>query len=263
MKNKKIYICKDTITGIFSGIYDAWKQCAKGELCGVALSSFVEQELFCEYYEVEESEKKKKAVEYMIVQNLGLQAYHDIYYAILSSKPDKADAILGTMLEAKNLENSRQIMEHLSNPKVERVFSLSRMVSNEAHSLKEFLRFRELENGVLYAPITPQAKVLLCLAPHFSDRFPLENWMIHDKTHGQFAIHEARRKWVLAEEEELNTLGVVNHERFSKISEKEQVYVQLWKGFVESIAIKERANPKCQMSHLPLKYRPNMTEFIE
>lgn len=261
MNNKKVFVCKDTVTGIFSALYHAWKECVKGERCGIALENAVEQELFCEYYDVEESEKKRAAVEHMILTNLGVQAYRDIYYAMLSSKPDKADAILGVMTEARNLKDSTRIMEHLSHPKVERVFSLSHMVSNEAHALKEFLRFRELENGVLYAPITPQSRILVCIAPHFSNRFPLENWMIHDKTHHQFAIHEAKKKWVLAEENDLNVGGIVDYERFDRISEKEEVYMQLWKGFVKSIAIGERENPKCQMSHLPLKYRPNMTEF--
>ena len=51
-------------------------------------------------------------------------------------------------------------MEHLSHPMVEKVFELSRSVGGEAHNLKGFLRFRELENGVLYAPITPKARCL-------------------------------------------------------------------------------------------------------
>lgn len=46
---------------------------------------------------------------------------------------------------------------------------------------EEFIRFRELENGILFSEITPKAQILTCVADHFEDRFPLENWIIYDK----------------------------------------------------------------------------------
>ena len=36
---------------------------------------------------------------------------------------------------------------------------------------------------------------------------------------------------------------------------------KLWRGFCDTIAIKERLNPKCQRTNLPLRYRSDMTEF--
>ena len=60
---KRVFVCNDNITGIFSAIYDAWKtmlsvQCSS--VCrnmefGIALKGMVELELFCEYVEVEEN----------------------------------------------------------------------------------------------------------------------------------------------------------------------------------------------------------------
>lgn len=253
---KTIYVCGDSIEGIFSAVYDAWRTKKTEEECGIALRGFLEQELFCEYVEVTERKEKMLAVEKLICKYLGLQAYHDIYYALLADDAGKGDAVLGTMLEAKKIRDSRRIMEHLGHPKVAKVFELSRKVENEAHLLTEFIRFRELENGVLYAPVTPKAQVLTCIAPHFADRFPLENWMIHDKTHKMYAVHEARKQWVLAEGEETG-----GDERFGQVSEKEQEYARLWKSFCDTIAIQERENPVCQRGHLPLRFRPNMTEF--
>ena len=54
---KTVYVCSDTVTGIFSGIYDAWKT-GRGEAdCAIALRGMLEQELFCDYVEVEETER--------------------------------------------------------------------------------------------------------------------------------------------------------------------------------------------------------------
>ena len=174
---RTIYICTDSVTGIYSGIYDAWKQAVvnRQEGCGIALKGQVEQELFCEYTEVEEDLKKAAAVDRLIRKNMGEKARRDLYYALLTEDPEKGNAVLGTMFAARSLPDSRKIMEHLSHPMVEKVFELSRAAGGEAHNYKGFLRFRELENGVLYAAIRPKAQVLPCLAPHFADRLPKEN----------------------------------------------------------------------------------------
>lgn len=41
----------------------------------------------------------------------------------------------------------------------------------------------------------------------------------------------------------------------------QEEYEALWKAFHETVAIRERANPVCQRTHLALRYRPYMTEF--
>ncbi|MCI9489475.1 TIGR03915 family putative DNA repair protein [Lachnospiraceae bacterium 48-42] len=253
---KKIYLCSDTITGLFSAIYDAWETGRREEECGIAFRESMEQELFCEYYETQETEKKARAVESMIKRHLGRRVYWDIYHAALSGDRRKGDAILGTMLAARQIPDSTRIMEHLSHPQVERVFELSRNVGGEAHSYKGFLRFKELENGVLYSEITPKNQVLTCLAPHFADRLPLENWMIYDKTHRMFVVHEAGKKWVLIWDEGIDRSFA------SRESEQELLYARLWKSFCRTIAIESRTNPKCQLSHLPLRYRGDMLEHM-
>lgn len=258
---KTVYVCTDSVTGIFSAVYDAWRSRRSEEECGIVLHGFTERQLFCDYAEVEETESKAAAVEHMIRKHMGMLAYHDIYQAALSADEEKGDAVLGTCLAARGLKDSKKIMENLSHPKVRKVFELSRRVGNESHFLVEFIRFRELEGGVLYAPITPKSHVLTCIAPHFADRFPLENWMIHDKTHRAFAVHETRKRWVLVREAYDEEQEAEYDRAFKKYSEKEGEYEKLFKSFCKTIAIKERENPVCQRGHLPLWYRPNMVEF--
>lgn len=253
---KTIYRCSDTVTGIFSAVYDAWKAGKEENECGIVLKGTMEQELFCEYRETQEIQKKVRAVEAMIKKHLGEQTYLDLYQAALSSDQKKGDAILGTMLAARKIPDSRKIMEHLGHPQVEHVFRLSRNVGGEVHNYKGFLRFRELSGGILYAEITPENHILTCLAPHFTHRLPLENWMIHDKTHKVFAVHEAGKQWVLVES------GHFDRGRVSDLSEKERMYAALWKNFCTVIAIEERRNPGCQLQHLPLRYRGDMTEMM-
>lgn len=43
--------------------------------------------------------------------------------------------------------------------------------------------------------------------------------------------------------------------------ETEARYRKLWKTFFDTVAIQSRRNARCQRSHLPLRYRTDMTEF--
>ena len=97
--------------------------------------------------------------------------------------------------------------------------------------------------------------MLSCVAPHFAERLSVENWMIHDAVHEEYAVHEAGRQWILVSGEH------VDEDRFSSYSAKEETFSELWKEFTEAIAIKERKNPRCQMGHLPLWCRKNLVEF--
>ncbi len=252
---KKVYICSDSITGIFSAIYDAWKTRLREEELGIAIRGVIDQEMFCEYIEVEESSQKAIAVENLIRKHLGNSAYWHIYHAVLACDSEKGNAILGTMLESRRISNSRRIMEHLTHPQVQKLFALSRKVSNEAHFYEEIVRFSELQNGVLFSEIEPRNQILSCLGNHFSNRFALENWMIYDKSHHMFLIHEKGKRWFLAQDMDLNT------DMISRFSTKETLYVKLWKGFFESISIKERESYERQRQHLPLHYRTHVVEF--
>lgn len=252
---KKIYRCTDTVTGIFSAIYDVWKAERSTATAGIAFKGTMEQQLFCDYQEVEETEHKAIAVENLIQKHLGYEAYWDIYHAVLAADDQKGNAILGTMLEARKIADSHKIMNHLSHPMVEKVFELSRSVGNEAHLFTGFVRFKELNNQILFAEISPKSQVLTCIAEHFSNRLPLENWMIYDKTHEMFLVHEAKKQWILVWDDDFQM------ENIPRYSSEEKQFEQLWKGFCSSISIEERKDLKGQKQHLPLHYQRDMVEF--
>lgn len=256
---KKIFVCSDSIEGLFSAIYEAWKSHLRDGIkeYGIRLEGYLDTEMFCEYVLAEGAEKKVQAVERLIMEHLGWYAYKIIYQAAMSTDPMKGDAILATMFAAKEIPNSRRIMEHLSHPQVGKVVKLAKNVGEEAHLWTGFLRFQELENGVLFSEFKPKNRVMTYVAPHFADRLSVENWIIYDETHDEYAVHEAGKQWVLASNLE------IDREKVLCVSEKEQLMQDLWKEFRNTIAIKERKNPKCQLQHMPLWYRNHMVEFAD
>lgn len=257
-----IYVCEDSLTGIFSGIYEVWKRKMTAEEAGLEVGDSFERRLFCEYIFCKAEKRKALAVIRMIQKNLGVDVYEKISYALLSADRRKAEMVFRAMLEAKKLSRKDRLMEHLGNEAVRAVFGMYRQVANEAHHYKGFVRFRELKNKTLFAKIEPKHAVLPCIAEHFADRFPQENWVIYDKTHEVFLIHEKGKRYYFLQQYMCmkGDSGSVQNIA-GGFSEEEMDYEALWKEFVQSISVAERENRALQNQNLPLRFRTNLVEF--
>ena len=259
---RTIYVCEDSLTGIFSGIYEVWKRKITAEEAGLEVGDSFERRLFCEYIFCKAEERKALAVIRMIQKNLGVDVYEKISYALLSADRRKADMVFRAMLEAKKLSRKDRLMEHLGNEAVRAVFGMYRQVANEAHHYKGFVRFRELKNKTLFAKIEPKHAVLPCIAEHFADRFPQENWIIYDKTHEVFLIHEKGKRYYFLQQYMCMKGDSGSAQKIAGgFSEEEMDYETLWKGFVQSISVAERENRALQNQNLPLRFRTNLVEF--
>lgn len=257
-----IYVCEDSLTGIFSGIYEVWKRKMTAEEAGLEVGDSFERRLFCEYIFCKAEERKALAVIRMIQKNLGADVYEKISYALLSADRRKAEMVFRAMLEAKKLSRKDRLMEHLGNEAVRAVFGIYRQVANEAHHYKGFVRFRELKNKTLFAKIEPKHAVLPCIAEHFADRFPQENWVIYDKTHEVFLIHEKGKRYYFLQQYMCMKGDSGSAQNIAGgFSEEEMDYETLWKGFVQSISVAERENRALQNQNLPLRFRTNLVEF--
>lgn len=257
-----IYVCEDSLTGIFSGIYEVWKRKMTAEEAGLEVGDSFERRLFCEYIFCKAEKRKALAVIRMIQKNLGVDVYEKISYALLSADRRKAEMVFRAMLEAKKLSRKDRLMEHLGNEAVRTVFGMYRQVANEAHHYKGFVRFRELKNKTLFAKIEPKHAVLPCIAEHFADRFPQENWVIYDKTHEVFLIHEKGKRYYFLQQYMCMKGDSGSAQNITGgFSEEEMDYEALWKEFVQSISVAERENRALQNQNLPLRFRTNLVEF--
>ena len=192
-----ILLCEDSLEGIFTGVYEAYA--LRRPLSEIRLQAGEETtyRLFSEYRHVAPDAGKTEKVVRTLQRRFGMKDYEILCLALSSGDEDKAQAIFGTV--AWGLKNGCRggILSHLTNPDVHRVMEMSRYARNEMHHLQGFLRFQEIEGGILYAAIAPQNHVLPFLAEHFSDRFPMENFLIHDERRDMYAVHPAGKVWFL------------------------------------------------------------------
>lgn len=251
-QGKIIYICENTPDGIFTAVYDAWAEGVLAEQISILADDAYEMELFAEYRYVETDMEKAVKVARSVSCKISREAYRQIYAASLSGEEDKIMAIyrflrLGFVVGAT-------VTDMHAKEEVCRVFELCRNVVNEAHSFREFVRFAELENGILIARIKPKNFVLPLMAEHFADRFPEEHFVIIDDNSEMGLFHERGKKWFLSP---------IEREAIERLwnGERSREYERLWKTFFKTIAINERKNYKCQRNMCALRYRDYMLEF--
>lgn len=250
-----VYRCEDTLESVFTAIYNAYEE--KRDHNDTFISLDDELYLFADYVDVITDEEKAVKVMRTLKQRFGEQNYLWLCYALATGAQDKAQAVYQTVVEGLKRKVARNhLFDGLVGEYVNRAFVLARGVSGECQHLRGFLRFQELENGILYAPIGPKNNIITFLMPHFADRFPMENFMIYDEKRGILGLHPAGREWYLVNNSE-------NPKEASsfQLSGEEEVYQELFRYFCRKIGIEERRNPKLQRNMLPLRFREYMVEF--
>ncbi len=251
-------ICEDSLEGIFSGVYAAYAVKRPHQEIHLLVGEEENLRLFAEYQEVPADKDKAAKVARTINREFGTEGYLALCRALASADAEKGEAIYKMIVKGLSMKDPRQVMGNLPDPHVMKVFELARYSANEAHFLVEFLRFRELENKILYAKIGPKNNIITFIMPHFADRLPLENFIIHDEKRDIFALHPSRKDWYVVTGEN----AALPEALAQGFSEDEKKYSELFTHFFHTIAIKDRKNLALQRNMLPLRYREYMTEFL-
>jgi probable DNA metabolism protein len=251
---KTVYLCENSVEGIFSGVYAAWASRKGHENVKLGLMGDEDtMELFCRYEEVPVNSGHAEKVVKAVRGKISEEAYAAVYKAALSSERDRGDKIYRFLIYGFHF--GAQIIHMLQVREVYDIFQMCRNIDHETHLLTGFVRFVEMEGNLLVSRIGPKNDVLVLLAPHFQDRLSGENWAIYDENRKKAVLHPAFRTWFL-----VDLIAPEWEERLKKASDEDE-YEALFQQFRKSISIKERENPLCQHSHMPLRDRAYMPEF--
>ena len=249
-----IYQCDDTKESIFTAIYNAYEEHRDHSTTRICLDR--EYYLFGEYVPVVADAEKTMKVVRTLKARFGEKDYDTLCRALTSPCEDKAQAVYQVIVKGlAGKVRPGHLFDNLADDDCNRVFALDRAAGREQQHLYGFLRFEEVQNGVLYARIGPKNQLLHLLMPHFADRFPMENFMIHDEKRGQIGLHPAGRQWYV-----ISGMGEISADML-RTAQGEKEIQELFRHFCTSIAIRERENRNLQRNMLPLRYRPYMTEF--
>lgn len=249
-----VYRCEDTLESVFTAIYLAYEE--NRNLDDTILCLTEEPFFFAEDVVVKPDTEKTRKVMNTLTRRFGRADCQHLCMALASGDEGKAQAVYRTVVNGLRRGcRAGHLFDNLAEDSIHKAFALGRSVSTEVGHQKQFLRFQELDNGILYSKIGPKNDVIVFLMPHFADRLPIENFVIYDEKRSLFGIHPAGRAWYLLRGGEAESEAQVHY------SEEELQYQELFRHFCRTITIEERKNSRLQQSMLPLRFREYMIEF--
>ena len=255
MEQQIILVCEDSDTGILTGVYEAYERKLEHERTRIQIGEEENLCLFSEYIKIEPSHAKAEKVIRTIERRFGRETLQIMLEALGATDSQKGNAVYHMIVHGLRGNYKGKLIDCFSEESVVKVVALSTTVWHEYHHFYGFVRFRELENGVLYAVIHPKSRLLSFLGDHFANRFPREDFIIYDEVHNMCLMHCAGKEWFLLDADlmPLHSLPQISH--------KEKQIQELFRHFCQKIAITERGNDPLQKQLLPLRFRPDMVEF--
>ena len=152
-----------------------------------------------------------------------------------------------------------------SDPDVLEVRNTCRRVLHEQLRMKQFIRFQKAKDGTYLAVVSPDHNVLPLIIDHFQDRFNDQPWLIYDakRHYGYYYDGAAAPIHITFEDEAAVPFNLSNGKLDAEVlSENDQIFQQLWRTYFKAICIKERMNPRKQLSDMPRRYWKYMTELM-
>lgn len=240
-----VYEYDGSFEGLLTCVFESY---AKKENPAGIYAGFAPANLFYANRFIETDAKKAERVLRSIPVKISARAEEWVRLCFWSCEERKEKLILDFL--RLGYEKGRRVTDMLHEEPVSAVQKAVLHMSNESHLLKGFIRFSDY-GGALTAEIEPKNFVLPLLAPHFCDRYRNEHFLIYDKTYAAALVYRPRQSAIIP----------VQHFELPQPGQSELAYRRLWKRFYDTIAIADRDNPRCRMSHMPKRYWNCMTEF--
>ena len=182
------------------------------------------------------------------------------------------------------------IEQNASDLDVLAVRNTCRRVLHEQLRMKQFIRFQKAKDGTYLAVVSPDHNVLPLIIDHFQDRFNDQPWLIYDaKRHYGYYYSPSSISPTLSSEGretadacDTPLLGGENRGGAIRVtfedetsvpfdltdgklnadvlSSDDTLFQQLWRTYFKAICIRERINPRKQLSDMPRRYWKYMTE---
>ena len=252
-----VYTFDGTMDGLLTAVFDAF---ALHEQPEQLLKTGDALLLFCDHtYHVTSDDEKAQRVWTGLEKHLPREAMKLIYVSWLSELPE-----LPTPLFQYICKVFRQgdISKHFADPDVLTVTNIARRVLHEQLRMKQFIRFQKAKDGTFLAVVSPDHNVLPLVTDHFSDRFNDQPWLIYDaRRHYGFNYDGHLVIRITFEDEAVVPFNLANGKLNDEVlSSDDQLLQNLWRTYFKAICIKERMNPRKQLSDMPHRYWKYMTE---
>jgi probable DNA metabolism protein len=158
----------------------------------------------------------------------------------------------------------------LGDPDILRVKQLAQKVSREREHIVQFTRFQkgraerpategDPTGAEWFAPVSPRYNVLPLAVGYFADRFRDQRWLLYDiRRHYGYYYDLKEVTEVVMEDDTHLTGGALDGDM---LADDERMFQDMWRDYIDSMAIRERINPRLRRQHMPKRFWPLLTEM--
>ena len=252
-----VYTFDNTMDGLLTAVFDTF---ALKEESVELLREGDALPLFCDHiYKVHTDEEKARRVWAGLEKRLPREAMRLISISWLSELRELNQPLFHYMCK---VFRQGDIARNFADPDVLAVTNIARRVLHEQLRMKQFIRFQKAKDGTYLAVVSPDHNVLPLIIDHFQDRFNDQSWLIYDaKRHYGYYYDGKNVLRITFENEEAVPFDLGNGKlKDDVLSSDDQLLQNLWRTYFKAICIKERMNPRKQLSDMPRRYWKYMTE---
>jgi len=239
-----------TFDGFLSAVFEIYSQRLDVERFVPDRESGAVADLFQQNFRVETSEDSSMRLRRAIVNAASEDVLQLLYTAFLSEEQGIEMKILAYLrklflMEDPNYGKNPASLEMLP------LYKIAGSVRHEAGNMLGMVRFSKWRGDFYIAKIEPKYDILLLMEPHFCNRFANQKWIIYD----------AKRKYALLHDRAgaAKVVTLPDEESFIRAIQSDGI-THLWQDYYNTIAIKERENPKLLKRCLPVRYWKNLPE---
>lgn len=240
--------------GSFTGLLTAIASCETKDTWVTLACSREAVGLFDEPVEIQKDEAEADAVWSRLLKISSRQGASLLMEAFASDMAGADSAAANTALQI--LSRGRRVLDNLADPHILAADKAAHRSRAVAHLFLGLTRFSELSDGTFYAPIEPDCDILPLIATHFVNRLAGQSFAIHDCRRKKALFHVPGSEAEILEDFETAWEGPM------PVSEREREIQALWKQYFSMVSIRERSNPRLQMSHMPKKYWKYLPEKL-
>ena len=259
-----VYTFDRTLDGLLSAVFDAYFRRQEPD---ALIGAGEPLPLFCEEtWQVNTSDEKATRVWKGMEKHLSREALKLISVSWLSEERELSTPLFHYIYKVFKVEG---IERNFSDPDVLYVTNTARRVMHEQLRMKQFIRFQKAKDGTYLAVISPDNDVLPLITDHFQDRFNEQSWLIYDarRHYGyyysplQSSPENGGLMRITFEDESQVPFSLENGKLDEHVLSDNDILLQdLWRTYFKAICIRERMNPRKQLSDMPRRYWKYMTE---
>ncbi|QGU94758.1 DUF4130 domain-containing protein [Clostridium bovifaecis] len=243
------YIYDGSFEGLLTCIYEAYYNKENPEEI-LKKEEFIPNLLTKEVYIKSDMNKFSKVYE-AIKLKVSPVSLKYVFYVYLSDINGSSNLIYNYVRLGFKL--GKNVDLYLHDNRVLKIHMIVKKVTSEFHRMLGFVRFKDIDNKFLYAPIEPDHNITALITPHFTERLRSENFIIHDLKREVASIYDKNGWSITSLPKEYGLRLLYENEN--------GLYETLWKEYFKSTTIENRLNPKLQKMHMPKRYWKFLTEL--